>query len=92
MPLQTIISAKGQVVLPSSVRRRFNWEAGRKLEVIEHADGVTLRAVRLRPHLPPADVFARLAAINPATGPAISDDDMHDLVVAEATRRHDSLA
>ena len=60
-----------------------------KLEVIQHADGVTLRALRMRPHSPPEEVFAKLASINPNLGPVVTDDEMHQLVIAEALKRHE---
>jgi len=87
--MQTIISAKGQVVLPKAVRDRFNWQAGKKLDVIEHADGITLRARRTRVYRPTEEVIAELAAINPNKGPMVTDEEMHRLVVAAAVKRYD---
>lgn len=45
MPELTV-SSKGQIVLPAELRRRLGMGAGAKLEIIERADGVTLRLVR----------------------------------------------
>ena len=87
--MQTVVSAKGQVVLPKAVRDRFNWQPGKRLDVIEHADGVTLRARRTRVYRPAEEVIAELAAINPNVGPMVTDEEMHELVVAAAVRRYD---
>ncbi len=40
------VSSKGQIVLPAALRRRLGLGSGAKLEVLEQADGVTLRVVR----------------------------------------------
>ncbi len=39
----TVMTAKGQVVIPSKVRRRLNMKKGTKLCVIETNDGVELK-------------------------------------------------
>lgn len=47
---ELIVSSKGQIVLPADLRRRLGMGAGAKLEIIERADGVTLRLVsRIEP-------------------------------------------
>lgn len=50
---ELIVSSKGQIVLPADLRRRLGMGAGAKLEIIEEADGLTLRVVR---RVGPADV------------------------------------
>jgi len=47
------VNAKGQITLPSTLRRRLGIETGAELEVSEETDGLRLRIVRTRP---PADV------------------------------------
>ena len=44
-----VVSSKGQVVLPAALRRRLGMGAGARLEVVEVADGITLRVVRAVP-------------------------------------------
>ena len=39
----TILSSKGQVVMPKALRMRLAWEQGSRLELVETADGVLLR-------------------------------------------------
>jgi antitoxin PrlF len=44
-----LVSSKGQIVLPAEIRRRLGLSAGARLQVIEEADGITLRVVRALP-------------------------------------------
>jgi AbrB family looped-hinge helix DNA binding protein len=41
--LTTIVSTKGQVILPSAIRRRREWSAGTRLLVEETVEGVLLK-------------------------------------------------
>ncbi len=50
-----LVSSKGQIVLPADIRRRLGLGAGARLQVLEEADGITLRVVRA---LPQANVAA----------------------------------
>jgi AbrB family looped-hinge helix DNA binding protein len=45
MSEQTVISSKGQVVIPKSIRDAFGWEHGTQLVVDADEFGVTLRPV-----------------------------------------------
>ncbi|HMN74180.1 MAG TPA: AbrB/MazE/SpoVT family DNA-binding domain-containing protein [Rhodoblastus sp.] len=81
----TIVSTKGQVILPKPIRARRRWEAGTRLSVEETADGVLLKSA---PHFEPTkseDVFGSL----PFAGKPKSIDEMNASVLAEAKRRHD---
>ena len=56
--IKTTISTKGQVVIPSGIRRRHGWDPGTALELEELEDGVVLRQAdsllqQQRQHLPP---------------------------------------
>ncbi len=44
-----LVSSKGQIVLPATLRRRLALGAGTKLEVLEESDGLKLRVVRSVP-------------------------------------------
>ena len=54
-----LVSSKGQIVLPSVIRRRLGLGAGSRLEVSEEPDGLNLRVVRA---VPKSDV-AKLAGM-----------------------------
>ncbi len=41
-----LVSSKGQIVLPSALRRRLGMGAGARLEVLEEPDGLKLRVAR----------------------------------------------
>lgn len=82
--LTTVVSTKGQVILPKTVRQRRDWPAGTRLVVEEVADGVLLRRAPLFERTDLADVFARLKT----DGRARSIDEMDAAVSAEARRRH----
>ena len=43
MTAQTKVSAKGQVVIPKSVREELGWPPGTKLEILQVGNAVTLR-------------------------------------------------
>src|SRR5882672_1617696 len=53
----TIISTKGQVILPKAIRQQRRWEAGTRLVVEDTPDGVLLRPAPLFPVTKPKDVF-----------------------------------
>ncbi len=62
-----LVSSKGQIVLPAALRRRLGMVAGARLEVLEEADGLKLRAVR--PVAQQADVAALAGMVKaPARG------------------------
>jgi AbrB family looped-hinge helix DNA binding protein len=80
----TVVSTKGQVVLPKTIRQRLNWTPGARLEVEETPDGVFLRRAPLFERSEFSDVFAMLKT----SGPARSPDDMDAAVLAEARRKN----
>jgi AbrB family looped-hinge helix DNA binding protein len=82
--LTTIVSTKGQVILPKAVRNRHRWDAGTRLVVEDTADGVLLRPAPHFPESRPADVYASL----PAKGKARTVEEMNAGVLAEARRRY----
>lgn len=82
--LTTIISTKGQVILPKAVRQQRHWEAGTRLVVEDTADGVLLKSAPTFAVTNPANVFRSLAY----TGKTKSLHEMNAGIVAEARRRH----
>ena len=82
--LITTVSTKGQVILPKTIRRALQWEAGMRLVVENTPDGVLLKPAPSFAETRPEDVFGRLAY----KGAPRSLTDMEAGVLAEATRRH----
>jgi AbrB family looped-hinge helix DNA binding protein len=42
-PITTVLSTKGQVILPKAIRDSRGWSAGERLEVVDTEEGVLLR-------------------------------------------------
>ncbi|MBB4262090.1 MULTISPECIES: AbrB/MazE/SpoVT family DNA-binding domain-containing protein [unclassified Bradyrhizobium] len=83
--LTTIVSTKGQVILPNSIRRRREWKAGTRLTVEETSEGVLLKPAPAFAATRPEEVFGVLAYRDkPKTL-----EEMDESVLAEARRRHD---
>ncbi|WP_217573633.1 AbrB/MazE/SpoVT family DNA-binding domain-containing protein [Mesorhizobium sp. GbtcB19] len=82
--LTTTVSTKGQVILPSAIRKRREWGAGTRLEVEETPEGVLLRLAPAFAATQPNDVFGSL----PSRGAPKTLEEMDAGVLAEARRRH----
>jgi AbrB family looped-hinge helix DNA binding protein len=82
--LVTIVSTKGQIVLPKAIRRRREWDAGTRLLVEETPEGIMLKRAPVFAETRSADVFASL----PTSGKPKSLEEMEAGVLAEARRRH----
>ncbi|MER8743321.1 AbrB/MazE/SpoVT family DNA-binding domain-containing protein [Mesorhizobium sp. LNJC405B00] len=82
--LITTVSTKGQVILPSAIRKRRDWGAGTRLQVEDTPDGVLLRPAPAFVPTRPEDVFGVL----PHSGRPKTLEEMDAAVLAEARRRH----
>jgi AbrB family looped-hinge helix DNA binding protein len=82
-PITTVVSTKGQVILPKTIRDLRNWPAGTRLTVEATPDGVLLKAV---PIFPETDLDAVFGSMR-HDGPALSADDMNAAISSEAKRR-----
>jgi AbrB family looped-hinge helix DNA binding protein len=80
----TIVSTKGQVILPKAIRQQRRWGAGTRLVVEDTPEGVLLKPAPLFPTTKPKDVFASL----PHRGAAKSLEEMDAGIAAEARRRN----
>jgi AbrB family looped-hinge helix DNA binding protein len=80
----TVLSTKGQVILPKAIRERRRWEAGTKLVVEDRPEGVLLRAAPLFPPTRPEEVFGCLKY----TGKPKTIEEMNASIAAEVKRRH----
>jgi AbrB family looped-hinge helix DNA binding protein len=82
--LTTVVSTKGQVILPKTIRQRRDWQPGTRLIVEETNEGVLLRSASAFPQTRPETVFGLLRR----PGPPRSLEEMDAGIVAEAKRRH----
>lgn len=82
-PITTVISTKGQVILPKAIRDLRHWAAGTRLTVENTADGVLLKATPAFPETSIDAVFGMLRR----SGPALSVEDMNAAIAREAKRR-----
>jgi AbrB family looped-hinge helix DNA binding protein len=80
----TIVSTKGQVILPKAISQNRNWPAGTRLIVVETTDGILLKAAPVFPPAWPEDVFASL----PYQGTPKSVEEMNAAIAGEMKRRH----
>jgi len=82
--LTTIVSTKGQVILPKSIRDQFQWDAGTRLVVENTGEGVLLKAAPVFAPTRSEDVFASL----PTKGPPKTLEEMDAGITSEAKLRH----
>ncbi|MDQ2861617.1 MAG: AbrB/MazE/SpoVT family DNA-binding domain-containing protein [Pseudomonadota bacterium] len=82
--LTTVVSTKGQVILPKAIRDRRRWRAGTGLTVEDTAEGVLLKAAPIFPVTRLEDVFGSL----PRSGPPMTIEEMDAGIAAEIRRRH----
>lgn len=81
--LTTVISTKGQVILPKAIRDIRHWPAGTRLAVEDTPEGILLKPIPVFPQANIDVVFGSLRH----SGPALSIDDMNAAVAREARRR-----
>ena len=82
--LTTIVSTKGQVILPKAIRERRHWPPGTHLIVEDTPEGVLLRKERVFPVTRPEDVFGSLRY----EGPPKTIEEMEAGIATEVKRRH----
>ena len=82
--LTTIVSTKGQVILPKTIRQQRQWDAGTRLIVEDTPEGVLLKPAPVFAPTRPKDVFGSL----PYAGRPKTLDEMEAGFAAEAKRRH----
>jgi AbrB family looped-hinge helix DNA binding protein len=80
----TVVSTKGQVILPQAIRKRRQWSAGTRLIVEDTPEGVLLKAAPFFLPSKPEEVFGSLHTGEPAK----SLKEMDDAITMEIKRRH----
>lgn len=81
--LTTIVSTKGQIILPKAVRERRDWNAGTRLLVEDTADGVLLKRAPAFSPTRSEDVFGML----PRRDAPKSIEEMDAAILQEARHR-----
>jgi AbrB family looped-hinge helix DNA binding protein len=81
--LTTIISTKGQVILPKAIRDHRHWPAGTRLTVEDTPEGVLLKPT---PVFSASSVDAVFGSLH-YQGSALSIEDMDEAISREAKRR-----
>jgi AbrB family looped-hinge helix DNA binding protein len=82
--LTTVLSTKGQVILPKAVREQRRWTPGTRLIVEDTADGVLLKPAAGFSSTKSKDVFGCLRHF----GPPKSLKEMKAGIAREAKHRH----
>lgn len=81
--ITTVLSTKGQVILPKAIREERHWGVGTQLTVENTPEGVLLRAAPAFPETHVDAVFGSLRH----SGAALSIEDMDAAIQREARRR-----
>jgi AbrB family looped-hinge helix DNA binding protein len=72
----TVLSSKGQVIIPKPLREAHHWKPGQRLAIIESGDGILLK-----PAEPfPATSIAEVAGCLPYTGKTKSLAEMEEAI------------
>lgn len=82
-PVTTVVSTKGQVILPKAIRTQRHWPAGTRLIVEDTPEGVLLKPA---PAFAETTMDAVFGSLKPK-GAALSLEDMEAAIAAEAKRR-----
>ncbi len=83
--MKTIFSTKGQVVIPKAFRDAKGFAPGVEVEVIDHPDGVLIKAVSTRKKHQLGELVGLLAPYY--NGPTISIEEMNEAVEDAAVER-----
>ncbi len=81
---QTIVSSRGQVVLPKAIRDKRHWKPGTKLTIEDRPEGVLLKPIEEKKKLTIGD----LRGILKYKGPPRSIEEMNAAIEKEVRRRH----
>ncbi len=82
-PITTVISTKGQVILPKAIRDLRHWAPGTQLIVEDTPDGVLLKPM---PAFPTTDIDSVFGSLR-YNGKALSVEEMDAVIASEARRR-----
>jgi AbrB family looped-hinge helix DNA binding protein len=80
----TVVSSRGQVVLPKEIREKLHWKPGTKLVIEDRPEGVLLKRVEEKKKLTIGDLRGMLKY----KGPPRSIEEMDAAIAEEVRRRH----
>jgi AbrB family looped-hinge helix DNA binding protein len=83
----TLLSSKGQVIIPKAIREARHWHAGTRLEVTETAEGLLLKPVQPQQKAALSEGLAAIRSRIAYAGPTRSIEDINTAVLKEAQRR-----
>lgn len=81
---QTVVSSRGQVVLPKEIRDRRHWKPGTRLTIEERPEGLLLKPLEKKKKFTVADWRGMLKS----KGPARTIEEMNAAIEEEVRRRH----
>jgi AbrB family looped-hinge helix DNA binding protein len=84
----TLMSSKGQIIIPKALREARHWSPGMRLEVQETTEGLLLKPVARVRKTP---LHKGLTAIRQRVGyrgPAVTLEEMDSAVLREAARKN----
>jgi AbrB family looped-hinge helix DNA binding protein len=83
----TLLSTKGQIVVPKAIRDSKGWKAGTEFTVEETPQGLLLRPKREKKRIT-FDEFRKITAKYRWKGKPLSPKDMDDAITATVLERH----
>lgn len=83
----TVMSSKGQVIIPKPLRVARHWLPGTRLEVHDTPDGLLLRPAGLARAVPLASGLAAIRRRLAYSGPVVSLAEMDAAVLRQAAQR-----
>ena len=81
---KTILSSKGQIILPAAIRSANQWQAGVQFAVENTVDGVLLRPIKAVP----ATTLDEVIGCTGYKGKPHSLEDMDKAITTEIRSRH----
>jgi AbrB family looped-hinge helix DNA binding protein len=73
---KTVLSSKGQVIIPKPIRNAHHWKPGQRLEVVDSGEGILLRPAETFP----ATTLAEVAGCLPYRGKAKTLAEMEEAI------------
>lgn len=83
----TLLSSKGQIIIPKALRDARHWRAGTRLQVQETSEGLLLKPIANHEEVPLAEGLAAIRKHIAYQGATVSVDDMHAAILQEAARK-----